>query len=367
MHNEIQSLSSQNFGFSLLGNTIENGEMLELIGGSYALSSIILSAVELKVFDLLVDEPKTLDRIAHEIDVSLDGLERLAIALTAMGLIQGDSTGKYRNTTVSTTWLTTKSPQSMTSSLLFHKRCYELFSNLTEAIRSGKQQIEQLPTFKNFESFNDYYTELAKYPEEYFIFLEAMNRSSVGIGKVMSNVIDFSNIYQAIDLGAGGGQVTLELATAISHLSVKMVDLPITCQFLEQRIAVNNLTDRIDCLPGNILDDLQAKIEPSDAVILSGVLADWGATERIKILNHARNLLKPGGLLLVSETLFNEQKTGPLQPAILSLCMLLAMQGKNFTPSEIKSMLHEVGLVETRFYFNAETGVRDLIVAQNPL
>jgi 2-polyprenyl-3-methyl-5-hydroxy-6-metoxy-1,4-benzoquinol methylase/predicted transcriptional regulator len=366
MTNETQSLASQNFGFNLREDTIANGEKLESIGGSYALSAIVLSAVELNVFDRLVNTPKTCQQIATEIHVSTNGLERLLIALTAMDLLQRDRNGEYSNTSVANTWLTTKSPQSMTSSLLFHKRCYDLFGNLTEVIKSGKQQFARSSSFKQPDLSNDYYTELAKYPEEYHIFLEAMNRSSIGIGRAMASSVDFSNIKQVIDLGAGGGQVSLELAEAVPHLHIKMVDLPNVCEFLQQRITASNLGQQIECLPGSILDEIAPPLERLDAAILSGVLADWGITERMQILHHTRNLLKPGGLLLVSETLFNEQKTGLLQPAILSLCMLLAMQGDNFTPSELKSMLSEAGFVEVRFYLKNETGVRDLIIAQKP-
>jgi 2-polyprenyl-3-methyl-5-hydroxy-6-metoxy-1,4-benzoquinol methylase len=364
MKNDTQSLAAQNFGIDLQENNIASGEILESMAASYALSSILLSAVELKVFDCVADAPKTCERIANEIQASLEGVERLLIALTAMGLLQCDDNGNYQNAAASTTWLTTKSPQSMTSSLLFHKRCYDLFGNLSAVIKSGKQQIDRVPARNNLDSFDDYYTELANHPDEYFIFLEAMNRSSVGIGTAMSSTVDFSNIRSVIDLGAGGGQVALELAAAVPHLAVKTIDLPIACEFLQQRIVESGLTQRIECVPGNILDEVAVKIESADAVILSGVLADWGVKERIKILERARNLLKPGGILLVSETLFNDRKTGPLQPAILSLCMLLAMQGNNFTPAEIGSMLDEAGFVDIRFYFKGETGVRDLIVAQ---
>ncbi|AFY95276.1 class I SAM-dependent methyltransferase [Chamaesiphon minutus] len=367
MGNEIQSTDSQNFGFNFLGNTIASGETLEYIGGSYALSSILLSAVELNLFDCLVDAPKTCEQIATEIQVSVDGLERLAIALTAMELLKRDSMGNYHNTPAASTWLTTSSPQSMTSSLLFHKRCYDLFGNLTEAIKSGKQQIKQVSSSKNLDRVNDYYRQLEQHPEEYFIFLEAMNRSSIGIGAAMPKSIDFSNIQQIIDLGAGGGQVSLELAEILPHLSIAMVDLPIACQFIQQRISTKGLQQQVKCIPGNLFDDLSAQIESADAVILSGVLADWGVNARMQILHQAHNLLKPGGLLIVSETLFNEQKTGPLQPAILSLCMLLAMQGNNFTPSQIESIIDKAGFGEIRFCLKNETGVRDLIIAQKPL
>jgi 2-polyprenyl-3-methyl-5-hydroxy-6-metoxy-1,4-benzoquinol methylase len=367
MNNETQSSVAEDFGCDSLENSPIDASTLESIGSNYALSSILLSAVELNIFDCLIDAPKTCQQIATEIQVAVDGLERLAIALTAMDLLQCDREGNYHNTTVSNTWLTTTSPQSMTSALLFHKRCYDLFGNLTEVIKSGKQQIPQRAAAKALDRPQDYYTELASHSEEYFIFLEAMNHASIGIGTAMSRCVDFSKIHRVIDLGAGGGQISLELAAAVPHLTVQMVDLPIACEFLDRRIANNNLAHRIECLPGNILDEVTISIEPSDAVILAGVLADWGVNEGMQILHRARNLLKPGGLLLVSETLFNERKTGPLQPAILSLCMLLAMQGNNFTPSQLKSMLAEVGFVETRYYFKNETGVRDLIVAQKPI
>jgi O-methyltransferase domain len=145
-----------------------------------------------------------------------------------------------------------------------------------------------------------------------------------------------------------------------------MVDLPIACEFLQRRIYDSSLEHRLECVQGSILNDLSEKLELADAVILSGILADWDVNEGAKILDRARNLLKPGGLLLVSETLFDETKTSLLQPAILSLCMLLAMEGDNFTPSELKSILDRSGFVDVRFCFKHETGVRDLIIAQKP-
>ena len=270
---EIKSTASQNFGFNLLGAAV-TGEILESIGGSYALSAILLSAVELNIFDRLIDAPKTCEQIASEIQASVDGLERLAIALTAMGLLARDSQGKYQNTIPSTTWLTTKSPQTMNSSLLFHKRCYDLFGNLTAVIKSGKQQAITATPLSTFDRANDYYSELAQHPGDYFIFLEAMNQSSVGIGSALAHSVDFSKIQQVIDLGAGGGQVALELAQTVPHLSIQMVDLPIACQFLQQRISTQSLEHRVECIPGSLLDDLSQKLAPADAVILSGVLAD---------------------------------------------------------------------------------------------
>jgi 2-polyprenyl-3-methyl-5-hydroxy-6-metoxy-1,4-benzoquinol methylase len=364
--NEARQQVSGEFGFNFEEVLVNSEAALQFLCSSYIFSSILFTATELSVFDCLVNAPKTCEQIATQIEVPVDALERLLIAITAMGLVERDSTGNYCNSELATRFLTTESSQSICSLLLFYKRCYNLFGYLSESIKTGKLQVDKYELFKNHHNLQDFYTELTQYPEEYFIFLEVMNISSAGIGEAIAKQVDFGNIKQLIDLGAGGGQVSIELARIFPHLSITMVDLPLSCNFIEQRIKENELTQQIQSISGDIFQDAWNELKPADAVLLSGILADWNADQRRQILHNSWNLLKPGGQLLISETLFNEQKTGPVSPAILSLFMLLFMQGNNFTPSEISLMLQEAGFVEINFFLKRETGVRDLIVARKP-
>ena len=98
--------------------------------------------------------------------------------------------------------------------------------------------------------------------------------------------------------------------------------------------------------------------DPADAVLLSAILADWGPEERARILANAAVLLRPGGLLLVSETLLDEDRTGPLLPALLSLVMLAAMPGDSFTFSELRTVLEEAGFSVLAHHSHREAGRR---------
>jgi hypothetical protein len=106
-------------------------------------------------------------------------------------------------------------------------------------------------------------------------------------------------------------------------------------------------------------------LPPADAVLLSGVLGDFDAAGRRRLLAVARGLVKPRGTIIVSETLLDDDRRGPLLPALLALNMLLATRGgDNFTGGEIVAMLTEAGFVDANVHRNGDKGVRDLVVAR---
>lgn len=99
-------------------------------------------------------------------------------------------------------------------------------------------------------------------------------------------------------------------------------------------------------------------------MLLSGILADFDVAGCREILANADRLLRPGGVLLVSETLLDDTRTGPLLPALLSLLMLAAMPGDSFTLGELSSRLEGAGFVVERHVPPAGPGRRDLLVCR---
>jgi SAM-dependent methyltransferase len=241
-----------------------------------------------------------------------------------------------------------------------------LFSHLGEALRTGRPQFAHWPFGDPARRAGDPYTELTRHPEEYALLMRAMDVASQGVGRVIAEQVDFSQVRRLIDMGGGGGQVALELAGAVPHLSIEVLDTPPAQAYAEARVAKAGLGGRIRCRVADIRADLRGAVEPADAILLSGVIGDFVAEERARILRQAASLLRPGGQLLISETLLHPERKGPLLPSLLSLFMLLSTGGDNFTPAEMEEMVRAAGLTNATIHFNGARGVRDLVVSRRP-
>jgi SAM-dependent methyltransferase len=299
--------------------------------------------------------------LAERLGVSVQGLERIVVVLHSLGLVVRTG-GVYRNHALASQLLTEKAPGNMRSFLLQQQRqMYPLFAHLTDAVRTGRAQTWRWSFGTSPDE--DCYQALLRTPDELRVFLEAMNTAATGVGTAIARQVDFGRIHTLLDLGGGGGQIAVELAQAVPHLHVIIVDHPEACAFADRHVALHTLTDRVRTQHGDFLGSLPSELGGADAVLLGGILADWDVAQRARILANARRSLARNGTLLVSETLLDDTNDGPLLPAMLSLMMLVGMRGKNFTPNEIKTMLTAAGFGQTSVFLNRSLGVRDLVVA----
>lgn len=334
-------------------------DFLIFLSSAYILSATVFSGVELGVFDRLARGPRTLSELATDVSTPPDALERLLLVLLAIGLVERDANGAYRNHATASALLVADSTTSLRAFMLHQQRhIYPLFTHLTDALRSGQAQTFHWPFASGTAGG---YPALMENPAESRLFLEAMNTAATGVGEVIAKRVDLSQIHTLVDFGGGGGQIAIELARAAPHLAIQIVDYPHACRFADEVIARHGLSDRISTVSGDFLGELSCG--PVDAVLLGGVLADWDSAQRSVLLANARRCLRPGGRLLVSETLLDESNDGPLLPAMLSLTMLLGARGKNFTPAELTKILAAADFGDISVFNNRELRARDLVVA----
>lgn len=339
--------------------------MLELMASGYLLSSVLFAAVELSIFDQLAAQPSDVETLARRIACSQDGVRRLLTVLVSFGLVCRDDDGSHRNAALASAVLVRGAPGSIADLVLHHQRhAFDLFARLTDGVRTGDPQLHAWRFLGGEAPQADCYTELANHPAEYALLLRAMNRSSVGVGRLIARQVDLTSARTFVDLGGGGGEIAIELAGVLPHLAITIVDLPEACRFAQARVDDARLGARIRCIAADVRADLRDRLAPADAVLLSGVVSDWPKDDRAAILARAAALLSPGGRLIVSETLFNATRSGPAMAALLSLFMLLSTRGDNFTARDMTDMLAAAGLTDVRVFRNGSLGMRDLIVAR---
>jgi predicted O-methyltransferase YrrM len=328
---------------------------LEETATGYMGAMILFAATDLGVFDAL-EAPSSVAELAARLAVTPDGLRRLCRALASMGLLtmRGD-----RLEPVAAARAALVQGAEGWAVLRHHGRqLMPLFSRLAEAVRTGETQ-EAAWSFASSPPAGGAYAELARHPAELATFLAAMDRSSRGVGAALAPLLRERGVRRMVDLGCGGGVVAREILGAITEITIESFDLAPACAIAHRRSIASGYGDRHLVRPGNLLEGTEAR--GADAVLLSAILADWSASERAAILAGARENLRPGGYLFVGETLLDDDRSGPMGPAILSLVMLLAMHGDQLSGAELKEELERAGFGAVQVIRGAP---RDWVIAQ---
>jgi hypothetical protein len=72
------------------------------------------------------------------------------------------------------------------------------------------------------------------------------------------------------------------------------------------------------------------------------------------------------GSIIISELMMDDDKTGPLPAAMMSLCMLIDTEGRNYTWREYTNWLQEAGFTTVERIPIESPGANGLLVANKP-
>jgi SAM-dependent methyltransferase len=340
---------------------------IEQVATGYMLSEILFAAADLGLYDHLADGPSDLTTLARRVGAPASALARLCTALVALGLLRKDPDGRFSAAATTLRLLARGGEDSLSPFLLHHRRhIAPLLSRLTQAVCQARPQHADWSFALPDAADRHCYAELSRHPDEYRVFLEVMDRTSAGVGYDIARAVPLGELRTLIDLGGGGGQVARELLAAAPSLTVELMDTPEAIRMAEGKAAGAGFSSRFRATAADFTRPLPVSDTRAlaDAVLLSAVLADWGPGERCQILANAAALLRPGGLLLVGETLLDEERTGPLSAALLSLVMLVAMPGDSFTLGELRALIRSAGFDVVGHHSHRAARRRDLVVCR---
>lgn len=307
------------------------GKLLE-ISGSYWRTCALHAGVKLDVFTAIGDKPLSADSVAEKLSADTRGLAMLLNALAAMGLLEkkGES---YANTPAAAAFLSKNSPRYIGFIIMHHYHLVESWFRLERAVITGRP-------VRTRTSFSD-----AEWREA---FLMGMFNMAMSVAPRVVQTVDLAGRRRLLDLGGGPGTYAIHYCQANPGLNATVYDLATTRPFAEKTIAQFNLKDRIQFVDGDYVGEKHLK-GSYDVAWLSHILHGEGPQTCRQIIAKAAETLEPGGLLVVHEFILNNQKDGPLFPALFSLNMLLGTdEGQAYSEKEIMDMLAGAGLTEIK-------------------
>lgn len=358
---------NRNFDFNFRQPFESNDRFIEFISQSFMLSSILFAAVEYRLFDAIELHSGSPQSMANETGLTLRQLKKLLDACASLDLIRVNN-GAYHNSPSASRLLTTNSTENILPVIgHYNKHVYGLFGLLPKALSQGQNQVRSWDFMTDAPETEscDMYSELSKNKQEYQRFIKAMNHFSVGVGKQITKDIDLQAIKTLADLGCGGGRVSVDIALEMPNIDITLVDKAHVLEVARAEVLSASLAERFHFVDDDIFN-VNLPETYFDAVLISAVLGDWDEAHQRKILSSARRILKPGGLLIVSETL-SHKSGGPFLPALLSLYVLVLTQGgENFSYESLSLLLTEAGFGEIRLFDNKALGLRDTVIGFAP-
>jgi ubiquinone/menaquinone biosynthesis C-methylase UbiE len=309
------------------------------IGFGFGASKILLSAVELGVFSLLANGPKTGLELQNAMGLHPRGTYDFLDGLLALGLLQRDGTGeagKYGNTPATAQFLVKQSPQYIGGVLeMANARLYRFWADLTPALKTGKPQNEIKDTGKSM--FAELYSDPARLEQ----FMNAMAGISMANFTAFAEKFDFSKYRTLADIGGATGQLSAIVAARHPHMQCRTCDLAEVRPIAERRLKERDLGGRVVT---DTIDFFADEFPKADIITMGMILHDWNLEKKKMLIAKAYRALPPGGALVAIENLIDDDRRQNAFGLMMSLNMLIEFgDAFDFTGAQFTEWCKEQG------------------------
>uniref|UniRef100_A0A8C7ESD5 Acetylserotonin O-methyltransferase n=1 Tax=Neovison vison TaxID=452646 RepID=A0A8C7ESD5_NEOVI len=287
--------------------------LLTEYANGFMVSQVLFAACELGVFDLLAEAPEPLGAVAvaARLGTSSHGTELLLDTCVSLKLLQAETRrGKalYQNTELSSTYLVRASPKYQGNMLRYLSRTtYLCWGHLAQAVRDGKNQYPEVFGVPSDELF----TAIYRSEGERLQFMRALEDVWSVSGRHVLAAFDLSPFPLICDVGG---------------------------------------------------DFFKDPLPEADLYILARVLHDWTDTRCSQLLARVHRACKPGGGVLVIESLLDADGRGPRTTQLYSLNMLVQTEGRERTPAQYRALLAPAGFQDVQC--RRTGGIYDAILAR---
>lgn len=317
---------------------VETAEEVFRIAFGYMASKALFAGARLRVFDELAQGPKSLEQLAQAIGAEERSLATLLTALVAVGLLErvGGAEGGFRNAPASQTMLVSGPDGSFADycRAQVDRQMYPFLHNVADVLRGRRDTVP----------FADYEAWFADAGEA-SLYSESQHAVSLPAAALLAARVDLSSRRRLLDVGGGSGAFAITLCRQHPGLSAIVLDFPNVARVGRRFVARAGLADRIGFVEGNAFEvDWPGE---RDAVLFSYVSGSVSAEGVRELYRRAHEALRPGGEVLIHDFMVDDDRSGPLLPALWAFQHVAFTPGAiGLTPGFVTGLLAECGFAE---------------------
>lgn len=309
-------------------------------------------AAELRIADLLDEQPRTAAQLAAVTACDARSLYRMLRTLAAFSVFSEDRQGRFHMTPRARV-LVSDRPGSLRGWLLFigRRELWQGFACTLEAVKTG------LPAFEVAHG-TGFYEYVASHPDFARAFVGGLGDWSAWHAREIVKAFDFSPFRSVIDVGGGTGRLLREILAAYPRMRGVLFDTPETIQFAIDEFQSPDLHLRFDLVGGCFHDSVPAG---ADAFLLKHVIYDWHHDGARAILRNCHRAMGPEARLLIIEGLIDPRSGSGRVLKLLDLEMGSLLRGGHRTADEMRALLASCGFQVIAIH---DTAVLDLCIVE---
>ncbi|NLX03926.1 MAG: SAM-dependent methyltransferase [Phycisphaerae bacterium] len=315
---------------------IRDVEGINDLSWAYRAARTLQVASNLRIFDVLAEGWTPLEEVCRRCRSKPELTGKLLIALAAMELVEKRD-GRYRNAEAAEAYLVRGRALYQGDIIAHSASVWKIWDRLEEDARVEPQAAPDEERHRNF-------------------ILGMHNLTMAGRGELVTSAVNLSGRRKLLDVGGGPGTYSIMFCRRYPDLRAEVFDLPETVAIAREIITKEGMADRVTTKPGDWNTDEFG--EGADVVLMSNILHGEGSQAAMK-LAKARRAMVNGGVLVVQDFVLNDEKTGPLNPALFNI-----MVGAYSRP-ELFGEIERSGFGNPQVVLSSERFGNSVITAEN--
>lgn len=312
-------------------------QLFDLMAG-FVHSQVLLACVRLRVFEQVLERPRTLDELATTGRVPTAHLKRLLDSAVAIRLLEPRANGCYGLGALGAPVASHAGIRDMVE----HNAT--LYGDLVDPLALLRDpDAARMHAWWPYTDHQDGQAQPAAPGDQFARYSALMASSQRFVIDELLAAYPFGQHRVVLDVGGGMGGWVRALARQHPRLQLQLFDLPPVAALALQQVQQEGLAERITTFGGSFTQD--ALPRGADLVTLLRVAHDHPDATVLRLLRGIHEALPPGGTLLLAEPMAQAEGR-PAPPDPYFHFYLLAMgSGRLRTVEELSDLMAEAGFV----------------------
>ncbi|WP_406421818.1 methyltransferase dimerization domain-containing protein [Streptomyces sp. NBC_00842] len=309
--------------------------IMRLINGYWA-TGVLGTAATYSVFTHLEDGAASAEQLAERAGISLRGAQALLDGLVGMGLVEV-ADGRYRNTAEASAFLVEGRPASLSGFAKLKMGHMSSLAALPDVVRAGGPLTDAVVEVSD----NPHWEGL----------VQAIAAQSVPVARMAADALGLADAgkISILDIGGGSGVCSAVWLGLNPDARSTQIDWAPINAIARRLLAERGVGDRVSHVDGDF-HTADFGDGDHDVVMYSNIAHQEGPKDNTEVFAMVRKALKPGGTLVVSDYIVDDDRSGP--PFALTFAgemLLKSRHGSTWRRSDYHAWLTEAGFEDIRF------------------